>query len=179
METFLSVDPSAFFQYRAYGSYIHPPKTVDITNQVMWQSDNPQVAQVTSAGVVSPNLGCGVAQIFATMHDSPNDVVSNQVSITVDGPASLGCPQSTATNTLTVIVSPSTDGNVLSSQAPINCGETGNVCSAQFSANSSVVLTETPASGHSFLGWSGPCSGTASTCNVLVNTTVTVTATFD
>src|SRR5215831_18153659 len=53
--TFFSVNPSAFFLYKAYGTYIHPPKTVDITNQVTWQTDNPQVAQVTSAGVVSPN----------------------------------------------------------------------------------------------------------------------------
>ena len=73
--TFTAVDPNAFFQYRAYGTYIHPPKTVDITSQVTWQSDNPLVAQFTSPGVVSPNSGCGVAQIFATMHDSPNDIV--------------------------------------------------------------------------------------------------------
>lgn len=178
--TFFSVDPSAFFLYKAYGTYIHPPKTVDITNQVTWQSSNPLVAHFTAPGVVSPNLGCGVAPIFATMHDSPNDIVSNEVSITVDGPASQGCPQSTATNILTVTVSPVTDGNVLSSPGGINCGATGTpTCSAQFSTNSSVVLSETPAAGHSFLGWSGACSGTVSTCTVFVNTNLTVTATFD
>jgi List-Bact-rpt repeat protein len=178
--TFAAVDPSASFQYRAYGTYIHPPKTVDITNQVTWQSSVPQVAQFTGPGTVSPNTNCGVAPIFATMHDSPNDIISNQVSITVDGPVSLGCPQSTATNTLTVTVSPSTDGNVLSSPGAINCGESGNTtCSAQFSTNSSVVLTETPAPGHSFLGWSDACSGTVSTCTVFMSTNLTVTATFD
>src|SRR5579864_159879 len=65
--TFGAVDPSAFFLYKAYGTYIHPPKTVDITNQATWQSDNPQVAQFTSSGTVSPNTSCGVAQIFATI----------------------------------------------------------------------------------------------------------------
>lgn len=178
--TFFSVDPSAFFLYKAYGTYVHPPKTIDITNQVTWQSSNPQVAHFTGPGVVSPNLGCGVAPIWATMLDSPNDIVSNEVSITVDGPASEGCPQSNATSILTVTVSPLTDGNVLSAPAGINCGETGNVtCSAQFSANSSVVLTETPASGHSFLGWSGACLGTVPTCTLFMNTTLAVTATFD
>ena len=48
-----------------------------------------------SAGVISPNTNCGVAQIFATIHDGSNDVVSDRVSITVDGLQSLGCPQST------------------------------------------------------------------------------------
>jgi hypothetical protein len=177
--TFAAVDPSAFFQYRAYGTYIHPPKTVDITNEATWQTDNPQVAHFTGPGVVSPNTNCGVAQIYVTMHDSPNDIVSNQVSITVDGPASLGCPQSTATNTLAVTVSPLADGNVISAPAGINCGESGTPCSFQFSTNSSVVLSETPASGHSFLGWSGACSGTATTCTVFMSTSIAVTATFD
>ena len=88
--TFAAVDPGLSFQYRAYGTYIHPPKTVDITVKATWQSSAPQVAQFTGDGFVSPNTNCGVAQIFATMHDSPNDIVSNQVSITVNGPASLG-----------------------------------------------------------------------------------------
>lgn len=161
--TFVAVDPAAFFDYRAYGTYIHPPKTVDITDQATWVSNAPQVANFTAPGVVSPNTSCGVATIYATMYDSPNDIVSNQVSITVDGPASEGCPQSTATNTLVGNVTPSTDGNVLSSPAGIDCGETGNtLCSSQFTVDSSVVLSESPASGHSFLGWSGGgCSGTA------------------
>jgi len=178
--TFAAVDPSAFFQYRAYGTYVHPPKTVDITSTVTWQTDNPQVVQFTSTGVVSPNTNCGVAQIYATMHDGLNDIVSNQVSITVDGPASLGCPQGTATNTLAVTVSPVADGSVISSPAGISCGESGTTCSFQFSTDSSVVLSETPASGHSFMGWSGGgCSGTATSCTVLMNATIAVTATFD
>src|ERR1022692_5025193 len=45
--TFGAVDPTIFFQFKALGTYIHPPKTVDITNQVTWQSDNPQVIQIT------------------------------------------------------------------------------------------------------------------------------------
>ena len=89
--TFGAVDPTIFFQFKALGTYIHPPKTVDITSQVTWQSDNPQVIQITSAGVASPNLSCGVAQVFAEMHDSGSDIVSNSASLTVDGPASLGC----------------------------------------------------------------------------------------
>jgi len=178
--TFAAVDPSAFFQYKAYGTYIHPPKTVDITNQVTWQTDNPQVAQITAAGVVSPNTNCGVAQIFATMHDSPNDIVSNLVTITVDGPASLGCPQGGATNNLSVdITAGAVDGSVISSPAGINCGGT---CSAAFATGTSVALTATPNAGKSFNGWASGCTsitGSGATCNVTLNGDVTVTGSFN
>jgi len=176
--TFATVDPTAFFQYRAYGTYIHPPKTVDITSQVTWQSDNPQVAQFTGPGVVSPNTNCGVAQIFATMHDSPNDIVSNQVSITVDGPASLGCPQGTATNILTVSLAGSSDGSITSAPAGINCGNTSNVCAAAFSSGSTVSLTATPNNGNTFLGFGG-CAASGNTCSVILNGDITVTAGFN
>src|SRR5579864_2673169 len=165
--TFGAVDPSAFFLYKAYGTYIHPPKTVDITSQVTWQTDNPQVAQFTSPGTVSPNTSCGVAQIFASMHDSPNDVVSNSVSITVDGPASLGCPQGTATNILTVSVTPLADGLVTSGPAGINCSSSNNLCAAAFPSGSTVSLTASGQGGHSFLGFGDPCSQTTgNTCTV-------------
>lgn len=177
--TFGAVDPSAFFQYRAYGTYIHPPKTVDITDQVTWQSDNPQVAQFTAPGTVSPNTSCGVAQIFATMHDSPNDIVSNLVSITVDGPVSLGCPQGTATNILSVNLSNGTDGSITSSPAGINCGNGGTICAVAFSSGSTVSLTATPLSGHSFGGFTGCTSGVGNTCTVTMNGDVTVTASFN
>lgn len=176
--TFFSVDPSAFFLYKAYGTYIHPPKTIDITNQVTWKSDNPQVAQFTAPGVVSPNLGCGVAQIFATMHDSPNDIVSNLVSITVDGPASQGCPTAGATNNLSVdITAGAADGVVVSAPAGINCGST---CAAAFPTGSTVTLTATPNAGKTFLGWASGCTSvTGATCNVILNTNVIVTGSFN
>lgn len=176
--TFGAVDPSAFFQYRAYGTYIHPPKTVDITNQVTWQSDNPQVAQFTGPGTVSPNTNCGVAQIFATMHDSPNDIVSNLVSITVNGPVSLGCPQGTATNILSLnVTSGATDGVITSSPAGINCG---SMCAVAFPSGSTVSLTAAPDTGHTFLGFTSGCTSVSgNTCSVTMNGDVTVTASFD
>lgn len=179
--TFGAVDPSAFFLYKAYGTYIHPPKTVDITSQVTWQTDNPQVAQFTSPGTVSPNTSCGVAQIFASMHDSPNDIVSNLVSITVDGPANLGCPQGTATNILTVNVTPSADGLVTSGPAGINCGAGSSIlCSAAFPSGSTVSLTAAGQGGHSFLGFGATCTPTSSdTCTVIMNGDITVTASFN
>jgi hypothetical protein len=178
--TFASVDPQLFFIYNAYGTYIHPPKTIDITGQVTWQTDNPQVAQFTAPGVISPNLNCGVAQIYATMHNSANDVVSNQVSITVDGPVSEGCPQGTVTFNLSVSLTGATNGVVVSSPAGINCGSGGNTCSAPFAANSTVALTATPNTGHTFGGWGTGCSTVSgTTCSVLLNTNIAVSASFN
>jgi hypothetical protein len=173
--TFGAVDLSAFFQYRAYGTYIHPPKTVDITSQVTWRSDNPLVAQFTGGGVVSPNQGCGVAQIFATMHDSPNDIVSNQVSITVDGTAP-GCPQGQATNTLSVNVTNINDGTIVSNPGGIICPF---ACSGFFTTGTSVTLSATPQNGHSFLGWGNCDSPSGMNCTVTMNTDRTVDASFD
>ncbi|HKV81300.1 MAG TPA: hypothetical protein VJP02_24345 [Candidatus Sulfotelmatobacter sp.] len=177
--TFFSVDPNAFFLYKAYGTYIHPPKTVDVTSQVTWQSDNPQVAQFTSAGVVSPNLGCGVAQIFATMHDSPNDIVSNQVSITVDGPASLGCPTSGATSVLAVSLTNSGDGVVTSGPPGIICGGAAVQCTWAFQSGSTVSLTAAPTSPHNFTGWGGCDVPSGMSCLMTMNGDRVVSASFN
>jgi uncharacterized repeat protein (TIGR02543 family) len=66
-------------------------------------------------------------------------------------------------------------GTVTSSPAGINCGTT---CAAYFPFNGTVTLTATPAAGSTFAGWSGACSGTATTCKVTMNITKSVTATF-
>jgi len=48
---------------------------------------------------------------------------------------------------------------------PINCGGT---CSATLNSGTAVTLSETPDTGSTFGGWSGPCTGTQSTCSVTV-----------
>ena len=175
--TFAAVDPTLFFQFNAFGAYIHPPANIDITNKVTWQTDNPQVVSVSSAGVVSPNTNCGTANVFATLKDGGNDVVSNSSTITVDGPASEGCPQGGATFNLSLSVTGGTFGTIVSSPAGISCGAT---CSAAFTTGTSVALTATPLSGHTFGGWGSGCTTiSGNTCNVTMNANITVTATFN
>jgi hypothetical protein len=174
--TFGAVDPSLFVNFTASGTYIHPPATKDITSLVTWQSDTPQVAQVTSAGVVSPNTDCGTANVYATFYDSPNQVTSNSAQIVVDGPASLGCTPAAPEPILTVTVTGTTSGNVTSSPAGISCN-TGSSCSSQFATGQTVILTATPASG--FQSWNGCNATNGASCTVFMENSVTVTATFD
>ena len=75
---------------------------------------------------------------------------------------------------LAVTKSGTGSGTVSSSPAGIDCGAT---CSGTFSSGTKVALTATPASGSTFAGWSGACTGTG-TCTVSMDAAKSVTATF-
>jgi hypothetical protein len=177
--TFLAADTSAYVNFTATGTYIHPPSTKDITSLVTWKSDTPQVALVTSAGVVSPAsnnpASCGTANVFATFYDSPNQVTSNSAFITVDGPASLGCPQSGQLSNLSVTIGSGT-GTVTSSPAGITCGTT---CAAEFTTGTTVELTAAPTAPSSTVTWMNCDSSTATVCTVLLSADRVVTADFN
>ncbi len=76
--------------------------------------------------------------------------------------------------TLSVATAGTGSGTVASTPTGISCGAT---CSASYTTGRAVTLTATPASGSTFTGWSGACSGT-STCTVTMNSATAVTATF-
>ena len=68
-------------------------------------------------------------------------------------------------------------GSVSSSPSGISCPST---CSATFTYNTSVTLTETPGAGYSFSTWggAGASCGSATTCKVVMTASENVTATF-
>jgi hypothetical protein len=94
---FGGIDPTLFVQLTATGTYTHPPATKDITNQVTWTSDTVQVAQVTSAGKVTPNTNCGTAGISASLltNNPSGNLITGTANVTVDGPVGSGCPTTT------------------------------------------------------------------------------------
>lgn len=63
----------ATVQYTAYGTFVHPSETRDITNRVSWTSAIPEVATVQN-GLVTSGVACGVTLITAT---AGNDLVNN------------------------------------------------------------------------------------------------------
>ncbi len=82
---------------------------------------------------------------------------------------------STAEHTLTVERTGKGSGTVTSSPGSISCG---SVCSDDFLAGTEVTLAATPASGSTFEGFSGACTGTGP-CTVTMSKSRNVTATFD
>jgi hypothetical protein len=164
----------------AYGTYIHPPETKDITDQVIWASDVTPVANVSSTGMLTAGSSCGGSNISASVFtDGGNkngNVVVGYMFVTVDGPASLGCTPAGPQPILTVTVTGTTSGNVTSSPAGISCN-TGSSCSAQFTTGQAITLTATPAS--AFQSWSGCNTTNGASCTVFLENSVTVTAAFN
>ncbi len=95
-EIFGAPDPTANVQLRALGAYVHPPATKDLTNQVTWASNTPQVVIVNNTGLLSPaGIGCGGAIVSATLktNDPTDNVVVGMMTATVDNINVPSCPQ--------------------------------------------------------------------------------------
>lgn len=87
---------------------------------------------------------------------------------------SAGFAATASTATLTVSVT----GNGKVTGAGINCGLGSTDCSEAYTPNSSVTLSETPASGATFSGWGGSCTGSSTTCTVTMTASKSVSAAF-
>ena len=70
----------------------------------------------------------------------------------------------------------SQNGTVTSNPAGINCGSD---CSEWYDWGTQVILTATPAPGHTFTGWSGACTGTNTQCTLFMTAPKSTTASFN
>ena len=72
----VSANAGSKVQLRVLGSYIHPPVTKDITNQVVWTSNTPDMVTVDASGLITATgNACGGTIISATVttnHSSGN-----------------------------------------------------------------------------------------------------------
>ena len=84
------------------------------------------------------------------------------------------CTPGGAFDCLTVAKSGTGFGTVTSFPAGIDCGSD---CSERY-ASGTVTLSATAASGSTFTGWSGPCGGTGTTCQITTGAPRSLTATF-
>src|SRR5207249_7910912 len=132
-------------------------------------------ADACSGTPIPSGSGCTITLVF-----SPTTSGVKSASLVVTHNAS-GSPHTViltgnvTTNPLSVTRAGTGSGTVTSSPAKIDCGAT---CSASFPSGTVVSLAAAPASGSTFAGWSGVCSGTAS-CSVTMDAAKNVTATFD
>ena len=104
-----------------------------------------------------------------------NTVIDSKIPVQTLGAGGAGfLDLHQATYLLTVSKAGTGSGTVTSSPAGINCGSD---CSELYLESASVTLTASAASGSTFTGWSGACTGTGS-CTVSMSAARTVTASF-
>jgi hypothetical protein len=185
----VGADAGIQVQLSALGTYIHPPVTKDITDQVTWASNTPQLVTVNSTGLmVATGELCGGGLVSATVttnHDgsglsSSGAIVTglmtaNVVCFTGNGSGGSGGSEPV----LTVNFSGGGTGVVASTTSGFTCSSTNVSCVDSFPSGTAVTLTANPVSPSTFGGWSGgACTGTG-TCTLLLETDTTVIATFN
>ncbi len=186
----LSQDVGLQVQLRALGTYIHPPVTKDITSQVVWASNTPQMMTVDANGLVTVAGGtCGSTLISATVtsNKSSGGISSSGALVTGYMTGNVVCFTGSSGGggggtgpTITVNFQGTGSGSVASKPLGLSCA-TGTVCSSNsFPSGSNVLITATP--NGTFGGWGGCDSvdGSGLTCSVNNLTTVrSLTATFN
>ena len=171
-------------QFIAIGNYSGSPTTVDLTNQVTWQSNDVQVVNINSDGLATANQNDeGTATITASAAAPVSgNLIVGTATFTNNGTSGNLVP------TLTVTELGAGSGTVTSSATAttqaglITCPPTSaaNACSASYPVGTTVTLTATPASGSSFGGWSANCTPvTANSCEVNMNGNEPVAAIFN
>jgi hypothetical protein len=179
-------DAGAQVQLVAMGTYVHPPVTKDITNQVTWFSNTPQMVTVNSTGLITVTGGpCGGTLISATVQTNADASGLSASGAVVTGYMTANVVCYTGTNgggggepTLTLGFSGTGTGIVTVSPTDFSCASTDISCVSSFPLDTSVTVTATPVGSSMFGGFGGSCTGTT-TCTILLQTDATVTATFN
>lgn len=176
-------------QLRALGSYIHPPVTKDITSQVTWTSNTPQMMTVDANGVLTATgLSCGSTLVSATVNTnkSSGGISSSGAIVTGSMTGSVVCFTGTgggggSSPAITVNFQGTGSGTISSSPLGLSCASTTNPCtSSAFASGTNVTITATP--NGTFGGWAGCDSVTGNGLACVLNNLTTarsLTATFN
>ena len=171
-------------QLRALGSYIHPPVTKDITNEVTWASSTTQMMTVNSTGLLTATGdACGSTLVSATLqtNTSAGGISSSGTIVTGSMTGNVICfSGTTGSATLTVTFAGTGLGTVVSNPVGLASPCGAPACTGQFSTGTTVTLTATPTAPSTFGNWANCTSQpTANPCSVTMNGPQTVTVTFN
>jgi hypothetical protein len=83
-------------QFTAYGTYIHPPVTKDITDKVTWTINIANFGTITSSGLITYTRtdGCGSGEVTASYYSDPGNPENGSVvsgSAPVSGANNANC----------------------------------------------------------------------------------------
>ena len=176
----VSANAGSFVNLKAYGTYIHPPVQKDITNQVVWSSNTPQMVTVDQTGVLTATgLQCGSALVSASVqtNTSAGGISSSGAVVAGFMTASVVCFGSGTGGSdlpLTVTYASGT-GTITSVPTGLGCAST---CSSTFPSGTAVMLTATPTGGLTTVTWLGCDSISGNICTVNLTSSRTVTVTF-
>lgn len=160
-------------QFIAIGTYNTSPITLDLTDQVAWQSSDVEVATINSAGLALANAA-GTTTITAIGKSTSGAAIPGTSTLTVEaGGGGVTLPL------LSVSEVGLGTGTVTSSPVGISC-TSGAGCTGSFVLGSTVTLTAVPAAGSTFGGWSANCTpNTATSCTIVMNNNEPVGAIFN
>jgi hypothetical protein len=180
----VSDDAGQQVQLRALGSYIHPPVTKDITNEVTWASNDTQMFTVNATGMLTATgNACGGTLVSATSttNTSTGGISSSGAIVTGYMTGNVTCFTGTGTGTgpaITVTFANSNTGNVTFSPSGIICSSP-SPCVEEFSDGTAITLTATPTGSSQSASWTGcPITTNTNVCTFTLETNTTVTVTF-
>ena len=170
-------------QLRALGTYIHPPVTKDITNEVTWSSNDTQMMTVSSTGLLTATGdSCGATLVSATLttNTSSGGLSSSGALVTGSMTGNVVCFTGTgggSGNPALSVTFASGSGSVGSSPTGLGtCNSPGPCITQGFISGTTVTLTATPAAPSTTATWPACPSASANVCtvNLTGNTLVTV-----
>ncbi|MBI2037411.1 MAG: hypothetical protein HYT15_00555 [Candidatus Magasanikbacteria bacterium] len=154
--------------YNGPTSPVTPPPTT-LVNGVCGSANNTTVASAPTTNLCSAGTASAVAGSGPWTWSCAGSNGGTTANCSAQRTAS------TPPTSYSLSVSLGGSGTVVSTPTGINCGA---ACTANFTSGTSVTLTATPATGNTFIGWSGGvCSGTG-TCVVSMTAVRSVGATF-
>jgi pectate lyase len=132
-------------------------------------------ASYASGTSVTLSAAAASGSTFAGWSGACSGTSSCTVSMTAAQSVTATFTSQVTTYALSVTKSGSGSGTVTSNPSGVNCGSN---CTASYQSGTTVTLSAAPASGSTFGGWSGACTGTGS-CVASMTAARAVTATFN